>query len=227
LASSRSIGQKTVLAVRIFDANNVGNSFSQQELSDSVFGNNGADPVSLRSQYSDCSHGQLTFVPTTDLNGQSISILNGVTTVRLTAEGGTTVSDGDVTMRNAVSSELESQFGMPPYLLADHVMYCLPPNTMSGGTNAIAYAFINSWLSIYNDEWCTYVSAQMHEIGHNINMDHAGEGPSEYGDTSGMERTLLSILYYMYICFFGSILLASSLLLTFASICSTLCSSLF
>ena len=30
------------------------------------------------------------------------------------------------------------------------------------------------------------VSAQMHELGHNLNLAHAGEGSDPYGDQSGM-----------------------------------------
>ena len=97
---------------------------------------------------------------------------------------------GDVTMRNAITSELNRLFVFSsPTSLANHVMYCLPPGTMSG----IAYAFVNSWMSVYSDQWCTYVSAQMHELGHNIGLAHSGEltcpvyaSDCEYGDQSGM-----------------------------------------
>ncbi|KAL7464254.1 hypothetical protein ACHAXS_004610 [Conticribra weissflogii] len=84
-------------------------------------------------------------------------------------------------MRNAISSELFNILGTLASNLADHVMYCLPPNTMSG----IAYAYINSWNSVYSDYWCTYVSAQMHEIGHNLNFAHSNEAGT-YKDQTGM-----------------------------------------
>ena len=45
---------------------------------------------------------------------------------------------------------------------------------------------MNSWMSVYKDSWCNYVSAQLHEVGHNLNFGHAGEGSEEYGDQSGM-----------------------------------------
>lgn len=57
-------------------------------------------------------------------------------------------------------------------------MYCLPPNSMSG----IAYAYMNSWMSVYANDWCNYLSTQLHEVGHNLNLGHAGEGAAEYGD---------------------------------------------
>lgn len=49
----------------------------------------------------------------------------------------------------------------------DLVMYCIPPGS-SPGTNWVAYAYINSWKSFYNNNWCSYVSVQMHEVGHNL-----------------------------------------------------------
>ena len=81
-------------------------------------------------------------------------------------------------MRNAISDALETAFGVPAYQIADHLMYCLPPNTMGG----IAYAFMNSWMSVYSDVWCNYVSAQLHEVGHNLDFGHSNEGTTEYGD---------------------------------------------
>lgn len=68
-----------------------------------------------------------------------------------------------------------------PNQIADHVMYCLPPETMGG----IAYAYINSWNSVYSNQWCNYVSGQMHEIGHNLGFAHSSE-LGTYKDQSGM-----------------------------------------
>lgn len=50
----------------------------------------------------------------------------------------------------------------------------------------IAYAYINSYLSVYNDQWCNSPSGQLHELGHNLNLAHSGEGTNAYGDQSGM-----------------------------------------
>jgi hypothetical protein len=104
------------------------------------------------------------------------------------------VGQGDGIMRNAITAALNENFGVSPSNLADHVMYCLPAGTMSG----IAYAYINSWNSVYSNQWCNYVSAQMHEIGHNLNAAHAGE-VGTYKDQTGMvsdgEFLTDSILY--------------------------------
>jgi hypothetical protein len=151
-------GDVSVLVVRVI-ASDGATSSSQSALSDSVFGNNadgnGADAVNLKSQYEDCSHNKLRFQEAPDRTGTSISIANGSTTVTVS----TATTEGDGVMRNAITSELNTQFGVSsPTQLAKHVMYCLPSGTMSG----IAYAYINSWNSVYSNQWCTYVSAQMH-----------------------------------------------------------------
>ena len=37
-----------------------------------------------------------------------------------------------------------------------------------------AYAFVNSWLSVYKGNNYRYIAVQLHEIGHNLNMAHSG-----------------------------------------------------
>jgi len=44
------------------------------------------------------------------------------------------------------------------------------PNGFFGLGAWIAYAYVNSWLTVYNNNYCNYVSAQMHELGHNLNL---------------------------------------------------------
>ena len=148
-------GQKSVLIVRVV-ASDGSTSASDIALGNSVFGNS-VDSVNLSSQYAACSHNKLEFVKAADKVGTEYanSITEGVVTVTVS----TAVADGSSTMRNAITAKLNSDFNVSsPNQLANHVMYCLPPGTMSG----IAYAYINSWNSVYSDYWCTYVSAQMH-----------------------------------------------------------------
>jgi len=39
----------------------------------------------------------------------------------------------------------------------------------------VAYAFVNHKFSFYNNLWCSSVSSQMHEVGHNLGMGHSGK----------------------------------------------------
>ena len=95
---------------------------------------------------------------TSDPGDASTNIINGVVTVQIPS----LVSGVDhSTIQNAVTSQLQANFGVTASNLTDHVALCLPPGT-SGSW--VAYAYINHWLSVYNDEWCNYVSGQMHEV---------------------------------------------------------------
>lgn len=168
-----SPNEMSLLVVRVI-AKDGSTSASEDQLSDSVFGTDG-DSVNLKSQYSACSHGKWIINPAQGFAG----ITNGVTTV----EVDTNTSEGDETMRNDITNALKAKFGVTsPTQIADYVMYCLPSGTMSG----IAYAFVNSWMSVYSNEWCTFVSAQLHELGHNFGMAHSNEGGTTYADQSGM-----------------------------------------
>lgn len=147
-------GTKTVLAVRV-TALDEQNTFDEATLRNEVFG---AENTNLKTQFAKCSFGQLIFVPADDRRGTTLSIVGGVVTVSVNHF----TTEGDSVLRNAVTTKLKEDFGVEnPSELADHVMYCLPPRTMAG----IAYAYINSWLSVFSDKWGLYVSAQMHEIG--------------------------------------------------------------
>ena len=170
-------GVKEMLAVRVV-ASDVSTTSNEASISDSWFGTNG-DTVNLRSQYLACSMGQLSCDAASKTTSTGVEIADGVTTITIanTVSGvdnsiirDAVVATGDVTL-----GTMSTQF--------DHVMLCLPSGT-SGSW--IAYAYINWYLSVYNDEWCNYVSGQMHEIGHNLGLAHSGEGTAEYADQSGM-----------------------------------------
>lgn len=135
------------------------------DLSNDVFGNDGADNNNLKSQYAACSSNQLLFEKSPDrrmsynpYDGGTTDISNGVVDIKVV---NLHRSAGDGAIRNAVTIKINAVFGVSsPVELAHHVMYCLPSGTMSG----IAYAYINSWNSVFSNEWCNYVSTQMHEV---------------------------------------------------------------
>ena len=141
-------GTKTFLALRV-EASGASTSSSENQISDSWFGTNG-DPMNFKSQMEACSYNQFLVDPASDSN-----VSDGVYTVNIS----NTVSNVDnsvivnaaITAGNNALGNMASQY--------EHVMVCVPP-----GTNGewIAYAYINWYLSVYNDQWCTYPSGQMH-----------------------------------------------------------------
>jgi len=177
-------GTRTVLAVRVILNDGSYNFASQSGLSNDVFGN-GVDPYNLKSHYASCSYNQLTFNKASDRSMTSIpndgttAISSGVVDIKVDLN----VAAGDSNVRNAVTAKLISVFGVSsPDQLANHVMYCLPSGVMKG----IAYAYVNSWNSVYTNDWCNYLSTQMHEIGHNVGYAHSNEGGIAYDDQVGM-----------------------------------------
>jgi hypothetical protein len=137
-------GTKRVLVLRAVASDKV-TTASESELSDDIFGTSG-DIINLKSQYRSCSDNQLIFEPLTTNSLVSTTVV-------------TNANDGDIVtaMLDQATADLGSLTS-----LADYVMVCVPPGTAGGW---IAYAYINYWLSVYNDNWCRYPSGQLHEIG--------------------------------------------------------------
>lgn len=168
---STVVGQRSLLVVRVV-APDASTTASVEELSDAVFGTNG-DRANLVTQFAACSNKQLTFTASNVTHA-----INGVITVSIQQNVKGIVNH---VVRNAITKALENTLGSkPPY--ADHVMYCIPPGTTSGW---LAYGYMNNWLTVYNDNWCTFLSVQMHEIGHNLGLAHANENKQKYQDQSG------------------------------------------
>eukprot|EP00551_Chaetoceros_affinis_P003807 CAMPEP_0203661788 /NCGR_PEP_ID=MMETSP0088-20131115/59787_1 /ASSEMBLY_ACC=CAM_ASM_001087 /TAXON_ID=426623 /ORGANISM="Chaetoceros affinis, Strain CCMP159" /LENGTH=774 /DNA_ID=CAMNT_0050524481 /DNA_START=1 /DNA_END=2326 /DNA_ORIENTATION=+ len=170
------LGDRSVLAIRVVGLD-IATTASETVISEEIFGTTGADQFNLKTGYTQCSNGDLNFLPTPDEPARSIT--NGVYTVFLNENiSGLKNSELQTKVVNQATADLgtlNTQF--------DHVMLCLPPIAGFGG---IAYAYVNWYLSVYKDAWCNYPSAQLHEIGHNIGLAHSNEGTTTYADQTGM-----------------------------------------
>jgi hypothetical protein len=147
-------GVKKVLVIRAV-ASDGSTTASEAQLSDDIFGTAG-DPINLKSQYQACSDGKLVFEPVTT---NALVGTDGVYTVTLPTTNVTGASDSVI--RTAMINQATADLGSLTSI-ANYVMLCLPPGTTGGW---IAYAYINHWQSVYNDNWCRYPSAQLHEVG--------------------------------------------------------------
>lgn len=153
---------KKVLVLHV-TANDATTDLSQADLAEETFGGNGTP--CLRSQMKACSFDQIDFAPFVGTsNGNSIT--NGVY--------GVTVPENVVGVdRSTVHGYVNNAATLALGTLTsqyDYVMQCLPPGVSMGG--AAAYAYVNSWLSVYGDGYCKHLTVQMHEIGHNLGLAH-------------------------------------------------------
>jgi Gametolysin peptidase M11 len=155
-------GDLQVVVVRITCGDKVVNN-SLATIEAEVFLN----PLSLKTQMEACSNGAVTV---------SRGPLNGLMEVSINS------CNDEIVAREATTAAVTQQLGKSPARYRNTVfMYCLP----AGVWSRLAYAWPGSWLSVYNNDWCSNAPTQMHEVGHNLNLAHAGEAGNEYGDITG------------------------------------------
>uniref|UniRef100_A0A7S4EL53 Peptidase M11 gametolysin domain-containing protein n=2 Tax=Pseudo-nitzschia australis TaxID=44445 RepID=A0A7S4EL53_9STRA len=160
---SKVSGTKKTLVIRVIDGNNEVIAASKKQLEDDVF----LDPVCLKSQYAACSHNQLIIEQATNIDPL------GVIDMKV----------DNVANTNAIESEARARaielYNADTEL--DLVLFCMPDVG-----DWIGYGYYNRFDSWYKGPWCQSVSLQMHEVGHNFNMEHSGLGNDRYGDESGI-----------------------------------------
>jgi hypothetical protein len=172
-------GTKPILVVKVTDSVGKARSETPYQIGDDIFGY-GTDAVNLKSQMAACSMGDLTIVPGSDPNGSFSA--EGVVEVTI----GVTLENNDrATIRNAVTTAVQSKLGVTlpgPY---QQVMYVLEGCYVDCGW--AAYAYINSWNSVYQGNYYYMTGVQMHELGHNFNLAHSGglDGAT-YTDHTGL-----------------------------------------
>ena len=193
---SRFNGNRDVLIIRI-DANDSQTTRNNKQLSDDFFGTFGKN-VSPKSQMDHCSKNKLRFVPASG-NG----IQNGVLTVKLNQNVKNLVH---IDVKNKASEKARKMLGKSLKSFS-HVAFCLPPGTVSSNSkNWVAFGYYTNFQSVYNNLWCSSLSATLHEMGHNLGLHHSGETHSlraerEYGDQSGIMGFSYLNRYSPQMCF--------------------------
>lgn len=177
-----SIGESTVLILRI-TYQGKGPTISADDLANSVFGLGNHPPASLNlaSQMEACSFGKLVLVPAVG-NG----IVNGVAELAINKQ-----VSGDhsvLALENLVIGKANARFGTLSKTY-EHVFVVVPEtdSLKYDGGSFLAYAFVRGYLSVYSDQWAGSITVLAHEIGHNMNLHHAGtlKDGKEYGDVTG------------------------------------------
>jgi len=172
--ASAVTGNLKTLVVRV-EAIDAEVTASAKELFDNTF----TDKSCLTTQYKACSYGKLTMQPYKGKTADNQQI-NGVVDVKVNVELAKNSAVKNLQL-HAVTETYAAMGGSLPHDAIDLVLFCFPPG--SGGW--AAYANINHRFSYYNDVFCSSVSAQLHEVGHNLGLGHSGGGGTDYDDTTG------------------------------------------
>ena len=150
---SRTEGDKPYLVVKVTDSEGRKRGESTDQISDDIFGTYG-DQMTLKSQMEACSYGKLGVVAGV---GDQHEVSPGVIEVTIDKS---LVGNSSWVIRSAVTREVQLLLGhtLPgPYA---HVMYVLEGCYLDCGW--VAYAYVNSWLSVYQGHYYKAVGVQMH-----------------------------------------------------------------
>eukprot|EP00545_Synedropsis_sp_CCMP1620_P004829 CAMPEP_0119002810 /NCGR_PEP_ID=MMETSP1176-20130426/143_1 /TAXON_ID=265551 /ORGANISM="Synedropsis recta cf, Strain CCMP1620" /LENGTH=783 /DNA_ID=CAMNT_0006954337 /DNA_START=114 /DNA_END=2465 /DNA_ORIENTATION=+ len=171
-------GERSMVIIRV-NGDDKDNDYSKEKIADSFFGVNG-DVNNLASRYKACSMDKLLFVP-----GQGAQFTDGVAEININVQiEGAVIAD----VVKIITNKLVEQFGSNLKSTYTHVVYAVPRGTTfgAGGSNSwLAFAYMNHYLSVYNDNNIIYISNQVHETGHNLGLTHSSHGGVTYGDQSG------------------------------------------
>lgn len=109
----------------------------------------------MAGQFDDCSFGKLKFQA---FQGQNIN--QGVTDISITKS--VSGSNAITTLQNLVIDQVQKDWGTKNI---DHIMMVFPNVSLQfNGRSYIAFAYLNSNISVFKDEWAGYLSALVHEV---------------------------------------------------------------
>ena len=171
-------GTLKTLVIRLSDRNNVAPNDSIDQLKNDIFD----DAVCLKSQMDACSYGKLKIEPFKGKTPNNQNINNGIVDVKMDID----INSGDISddrLDSEAHKAAKKLLGNLEDSMFDLVMFCFPKKN---GSNTIAKAELNGRFSYFYNDRCGDVTAQMHEIGHNLGLGHSGQaGEHEYGDGTG------------------------------------------
>lgn len=166
-----STGILSTLVLRVIDSQGSATESSAGQLASDVF----EDAACLKSNLEACSYNKLKIEPYRDGDAVTNGVFELPIDLDATAEETNAIS-------NAAFRAFEDRFGSIQDDKFGLLMFCLPPGK---DPNWGAVGYVNNKLSVYSAEVCGRASWQMHEVGHNLNLDHSGEDGNEYADRTG------------------------------------------
>ena len=165
--------------------------------------------VNVRRQMKHCSFGKLTLrpadiIPIYKRSLGSSPIVQGVAEMHITKAVPSSRNSARA-LENVVIDRMVEWYGQD-YIKehVNHIMLVFPdvPDVLKfENDNYLAYAMVRGKLSVYNNYWSVSISSVMHELGHNLNLAHAGEHLSAYGDKTGYMGFGLQKSDYLRSCY--------------------------
>lgn len=155
---------KPILAVRVTDSRGRVLPDSARVISNRIFGTDG-DLVNLKILLGACSFGK--YEVTNEYVEDIAQHLSAPGVVDITIPQSLDGNDRNVIFNAAVSA-LNKKLGLRIPGAFRHIMFLL--EGCYSDCDWAAYAYVNSWGSVYNGDYYKYVGVQMHEIGHNLNL---------------------------------------------------------
>ena len=172
-------GDRTMVIFRV-SGSDATSSKTAAQISDAFFGTSG-DINNLKARYAACSFGKLQIIP-----GTGDGFTNGVAEITIDTN---VIDSENFAIQDAVTEAIIAKYGSSLHTKYDHIVYALPRGTTfgKGGHNRwLAYAIMNSYLSVYNGDNVMFISNLVHETGHNFGLTHSNHGNQKYGDQSGI-----------------------------------------
>ena len=169
----RYSGTKPLLVVRVIDSTGATPPGGDAAyISNKFFGTYG-DTETIVSQFASCSYNKFNIVYDTSYGPYEAHIKNqlsapGVLEVQLPISMYNSKND----IRRETQLAVESKLGIKLPGPFHHVLFVLPQCVVDCGF--AAYAYVGSYLSVYQGVYYQYPAVAMHEIGHNLNFGHSG-----------------------------------------------------
>ena len=152
------VGDTPILVVRVIDSNGLVHPHDAKTMGDNIFGTLG-DQVNLKSQLYACSFGKLKVTTDYSTDIKTHLAAPGVIEVQIPIS---IESNDKYTVQNAVTRAVQIKLGFSLPGPFEQVMYSVESCYGSNNCGWAAYAYVNSWLSVYQDDYYAYTGVQMH-----------------------------------------------------------------
>jgi len=172
-------GDSTALVVRVtaqdIDVKRNNAVYTREQISSDCF----TDTVNMVTQFDACSGGKYRVFPAS--NDAAHDVVDGVVEITVPFD----ITDVNrYTVENYAREELATKFGFSSTadstLPWDLVMFVW--SSAADWEGAAAYAYVNGKRSAFQDNYIWRAAVQLHEIGHNMQLYHSGQGAATYTD---------------------------------------------